>query len=68
MSKHSENQNVCGQMLIEVPNVKFNESPLVGIELFHKDRPRDVMKPEVAIHFANVPEKHECLTLIFSCQ
>jgi hypothetical protein len=65
-SKYSENQNVCGQMLIEVPYVKFNENPLVGIELFHEDRPRDMMKPE--FHFANAPEKHERLTMIFSCQ
>jgi hypothetical protein len=49
-------------------NLKFNENPLVGIELFHKDRPRNMMKPEVTIHFAHAPEKHKRLTPIFSCQ
>jgi hypothetical protein len=36
-------------MLIEVRSVKFNENPLVGIELFHENRPRDMMKLGVAI-------------------
>ena len=54
--KYNENQNVCRQMSIEIPNVKFNENPLVGIELFHEDRPRDMMKPGVTIHLANAPK------------
>lgn len=68
MSEYNKNQNVCWQMLIEVPNVKFNENPLVGIEFFHKDRLRDMLKLGVAVHLENAPEKHERLTPIFSCQ
>lgn len=68
MSEYNKNQNVCRQMLIKVPDVKFNENPLVGIELFHEDRPRDMLKLGVAVHLANAPEKHERLTPIFSCQ